>query len=280
MAPQTRKGKRTTRKIRKRMQNVDASAPAIEASKQVLNKQQEVASKALDEAVRKTAEGIRSGSKALARVSQDPEVQKEFAITVEKVGDALAAVAENSGEITADMVEKFGPAFKQYVFAASDMVQDAVFDVAMGAVGAIPVVGDIASTAGQVLDSGNENGWRSFWATYKAVPHAVDIAGQAVTNASANAQTVRETNAQLQKMTNAFNNVAKAVEMEAVAGAKGKKKTKKLQPPAAATPAAATPAAATPAVAPATGGGKTRKKRKKKRRKHRKKRTKKKARKY
>lgn len=264
-----------TRKIRKRMQNVDTSAPAIEASKQVLNKQQEVASKALDEAVRKTAEGIRSGSKALARVSQDPEVQKEFAITVEKVGDALAAVAENSGEITADMVEKFGPAFKQYVFAASDMVQDAVFDVAMGAVGAIPVVGDIASTAGQVLDSGNENGWRSFWATYKAVPHAVDIAGQAVTNASANAQTVRETNAQLQKMTNAFNNVAKAVEMEAVAGAKGKKKTKKLQPPA-----AATPAAATPAVAPATGGGKTRKKRKKKRRKHRKKRTKKKARKY
>ena len=259
-----------TRKIRKRMQNVDTSATGIQVSQQALNRQQEVASKALDEAVRKTAEGIRSGSKALARVSQDPEVQKEFAITVEKVGDALAAVAENSGEITADMVEKFGPAFKQYVFAASDMVQDAVFDVAMGAVGAIPVVGDIASTAGQVLDSGNENGWRSFWATYKAVPHAVDIAGQAVTNASANAQTVRETNAQLQKMTNAFNNVAKAVEMEAVAGAKGKKKTKKLQPPA----------AATPAVAPATGGGKTRKKRKKKRRKHRKKRTKKKARKY
>ena len=274
MAPQTRKGKRTTRKIRKRMQNVDASAPAIEASKQVLNKQQEVASKALDEAVRKTAEGIRSGSKALARVSQDPEVQKEFAITVEKVGDALAAVAENSGEITADMVEKFGPAFKQYVFAASDMVQDAIFDVAMGAVGAIPVVGDIASTAGQVLDSGNENGWHSFWATYKAVPHAVDIAGQAVTNASANAQTVRETNAQLQKMTNAFNNVAKAVEMEAAAGAKGKKKSKKRQQ----TAAPAAPAA--PAAAPAAGGGKTRKKRKKKRRKHRKKRTKKKALKY
>ena len=279
MPNQTRKRKRPmnqpTRKIRKRMQNVDTSATGIQVSQQALNRQQEVASKALDEAVRKTADGIRSGSKALARISQDPEVQKEFAITVEKVGDALAAVAENSGEITADMVEKFGPAFKQYVFAASDMVQDAVFDVAMGAVGAIPVVGDIASTAGQVLDSGNENGWRSFWATYKAVPHAVDIAGQAVTNASANAQTVRETNAQLQKMTNAFNNVAKAVEMEAVAGAKGKKKTKKLQPPA-----AATPAAATPAVAPATGGGKTRKKRKKKRRKHRKKRTKKKARKY
>ena len=267
MAPQTRKRKipmnEQTRKIRKRMQNVDTSATGIQVSQQALNRQQEVASDVLDDALRKTADGIRSGSKALARISQDPEVQKEFAITVEKVGDALAAVAENSGEITADMVEKFGPAFKQYVFAASDMVQDTVFDVAMGAVGAIPVVGDIASTAGQVLDSGNENGWRSFWATYQAIPHAVNIAGRAVTNASANAQVGRETNQQLQKMTNAFNNVAKAVEMETAAGAKGKKKSKKRQQ--------------TAAAAPAAGGGKTRKKRKRKRRK---KRTKKKARKH
>ena len=161
---------------------------SIQASQQTLSRQQQVASKVLDEAAKKTADGIRSGSKALARVSQDPEVQKEFAITVEKVGDALAAVAENSGEITADMVEKFGPAFKQYVFAASDMVQDTVFDAAMGVVGAIPIVGDVVSTAGQVLDSGNENGWRSFWATYKAIPHAVNIAGQAVTDAGENAQ--------------------------------------------------------------------------------------------
>lgn len=272
MAPQTRKRKipmnEQTRKIRKRMQNVDTSATGIQVSQQALNRQQQVASDVLDDALRKTADGIRSGSKALARVSQDPEVQKEFAITVEKVGDALAAVAENSGEITADMVEKFGPAFKQYVFAASDMVQDTVFDVAMGAVGAIPVVGDIASTAGQVLDSGNENGWRSFWATYQAIPHAVNIAGRAVTNASANAQVGRETNQQLQKMTNAFNNVAKAVEMETAAGAKGKKKSKKRQQTAA------------PANAAMPGGGKTRKKRKRKRRKRRKKGTKKKARKY
>ena len=250
MAPQTRKSKRTsnktiTRKIRRHMQDVDTSAQSIQASKQVLTRQQQIASAALDEAVRKTAQGIRSGSKALARVSQDPEVQKEFAITVEKVGDALAAVAENSGEITADMVEKFGPAFKQYMFAASDMVQDTIFDTTMGVIGAVPVVGDIASTAGQVLDSANENGWRSFWATYQAVPRAVDIAGRAVTNASNNAQTVRETNVQLQKMTNAFNNVAKSIEMEAASGEKSKKKPRRV----------------------AVGGGKTRKKRSKKRRK-------------
>jgi len=265
MPNQTRKRKSpinqtTTRKIRKRMENVDTTATGIQVSQQALTKQQQIASKVMDEALRKTAAGIRSGSKALARVSQDPEVQKEFAITVEKVGDALAAVAENSGEITAEMVEKFGPAFKQYMFAASDMVQDTLFDSAMGIIGAVPVIGDIASTAGQVLDSGNENAWHSFWTTYKAIPHAIDIAGQAVTNAGKNAQVLNNTNQQMQKMTNAFNNVAKAVEMETAAGAKkGNKISKKLQPPAA-----------------AAGGGKTRKK--KRRKKGRKKGTKKKAR--
>ena len=249
-----------TRKKRKRMQpgQPTNTTTSVQVSQQALTRQQQIANDVLDEAVRKTADGIRSGSKALARVSQDPAVQEEFAITVEKVGDALAAVAENSGEITADMVEKFGPAFKQYMFAASDMVQDTVFDVGMGAMGTIPIVGDVLSTAGQIFKSGNKNSWVSFWASLRALPGLLSVVERATTNASANAQTVRETNAQLQKMTNAFNNVAKAVEMESAAGAKGKRT----------------------ASAAAAGGGKTRKKRKKKRRKRRKKSTKKKARKH
>jgi len=228
MSNQTRKRKKSTRKIIKGETAKVArsqSGTRVQVEENAMSKQQQIANTVLDRAVKATASGIRSGSKALARISQDPEVQKEFAITVEKVGDALAAVAENSGEITAEMVEKFAPAFKQYVFAGSDMIQDTVFDAAMGAVGAIPVVGDVVSTAGQVFDSANENGWRSFWATYKAIPHAVNIAGQAVTNAGENAQVLNATNQQFQKMTNAFNNVAKAVEMESAVGAKTKKQS-------------------------------------------------------
>jgi hypothetical protein len=254
---------KSTRKKRKRMRQVGTSATSVQVSQQALTRQQQIASDVLDEAVGKTADEIRSGSKALARVSQDPAVQKEFAITVEKVGDALAAVAENSGKITAEMVKKFSPAFKQYVFAASDMVNETVFDTAMGAVGAIPIVGDVVATAGQVLKSGNKNSWRSFFATFKAIPDAVNIAGQAVADAEENVKVLRQTNQQFQKMANAINNITKADEMKTVAGTKGKKKSKKL-PRASANAAAA-------------GGGKTRKKRKKKRRK---KRTKKKARKH
>ena len=256
-----------TRKKRKRMRQVGTSATSVQVSQQALTRQQQIASDVLDEAVGKTADEIRSGSKALARVSQDPAVQKEFAITVEKVGDALAAVAENSGKITAEMVKKFSPAFKQYVFAASDMVNETVFDTAMGAVGAIPIVGDVVATAGQVLKSGNKNSWRSFFATFKAIPDAVNIAGQAVADAEENVKVLRQTNQQFQKMANAINNITKADEMKTVAGTKGKKKSKKL--PRASADASANAAAA--------GGGKTRKKRKKKRRK---KRTKKKARKH
>ena len=219
---------KSTRKKRKRMRQVGTSATSVQVSQQALTRQQQIASDVLDEAVGKTADEIRSGSKALARVSQDPAVQKEFAITVEKVGDALAAVAENSGKITAEMVKKFSPAFKQYVFAASDMVNETVFDTAMGAVGAIPIVGDVVATAGQVLKSGNKNSWRSFFATFKAIPDAVNIAGQAVADAEENVKVLRQTNQQSQKMANAINNITKADEMKTVAGTKGKKKSKKL----------------------------------------------------
>ena len=113
------------------------------------------------------------------------------------------------------------------------------------------------------MKSGNKNSWRSFFATFKAIPDAVNIAGQAVADAEENVKVLRQTNQQFQKMANAINNITKADEMKTVAGTKGKKKSKKL-PRASANAAAA-------------GGGKTRKKRKKKRRK---KRTKKKARKH
>jgi hypothetical protein len=165
------------------------------------------------------------------------------------------------------------------------MVNETVFDTAMGAVGAIPIVGDVVATAGQVLKSGNKNSWRSFFATFKAIPDAVNIAGQAVADAEENVKVLRQTNQQFQKMANAINNITKADEMKTVAGTKGKKKSKKLpRTPAnsqdAPAIASANASANRTANAAAAGGGKTRKKRKKKRRKRRKKSTKKKARKH
>ena len=157
MATRKRKGgkitTKTRRNIKRRLRNVDTSEEGIRASQLVLTKQQQRASEVLDAAVNATANQIRVGSKALAKVAQDPEAMKSLSETIEAVGNATAKVAENSGEITADMVEKFGPAFKQWVFAGSDMIQDTVFDAAMGVVGAVPVIGDVAATAGQVLDS-------------------------------------------------------------------------------------------------------------------------------
>jgi hypothetical protein len=226
--PQTRKRKRESRKKRNITRSLRNADQSIQASGRVLNRQQEIASEAIDRAVQQTAAGIRTGGKALAAASRDPEVQKEFAITVEKVADALASVAENSGEITADMVEKFGPAFKEYTFAASDMIQDTIFDGAMGALGAIPVVGDIAATAGQVLDSGNENGWRTFWATFKAVPHMVDIAGKASEDAGESMGIIRGTQAQMGKMSGAISDVAKAIENKAAKAEKAVPKVPKI----------------------------------------------------
>ena len=228
MATRKRKGgkikTKTRRNIKRRLQKIDSTAEGINASQLVLTKQQQRASEVLDAAVDATANQIRVGSKALAKVAQDPEAMKSLSETIEAVGNATAKVAENSGEITADMVEKFGPAFKQWVFAGSDMIQDTIFDATMGVVGTIPVVGDFFSTAGQVLDSGNENFWHSYWAGWKAFPHAVNIAGKSVDKFGEAAEDFGKVGEPVDKLANNIGKLADNIDAEVAKAGKTRKK--------------------------------------------------------
>ena len=231
MATRKRKGgkitTKTRRNIKRRLRNIDSTAEGINASQLVLTKQQQRASEVLDAAVNVTANQIRVGSKALAKVAQDPEAMQSLAETIEAVGNATAKVAENSGEITADMVEKFGPAFKQWVFAGSDMIQDTLFDAIMGIVGAVPVVGDVAATAGQILDSGNENFWRSYWAAWRAFPHAVNIAGKSVNKFGEAAEDFGRVGKPVEKLANNIGKLADNIDAEVAKAGKSKSKTRK-----------------------------------------------------
>jgi len=215
---------KTRRNIKRRLRNIDSTAEGINASQLVLTKQQQRASEVLDAAVNATANQIRVGSKALAKVAQDPEAMKSLSETIEAVGNATAKVAENSGEITADMVEKFGPAFKQWVFAGSDMIQDTLFDVIMGIIGAIPVVGDVGATAGQILDSGNENFWQAYWAAWKAFPHAVNIAGKSVNKFGEAAEDFGKVGKPVDKLANNIGKLADNIDAEVAKAGKGKSK--------------------------------------------------------
>tara|TARA_Y100000768_G_scaffold384789_1_gene369514 strand:- start:1504 stop:2289 length:786 start_codon:yes stop_codon:yes gene_type:complete len=215
---------KTRRNIKRRLRNIDSTAEGINASQLVLTKQQQRASEVLDAAVNATANQIRVGSKALAKVAQDPEAMKSLSETIEAVGNATAKVAENSGEITADMVEKFGPAFKQWVFAGSDMIQDTLFDAIMGIVGAVPVVGDVAATAGQILDSGNENFWQAYWAAWKAFPHAVNIAGKSVNKFGEAAEDFGKVGKPVDKLANNIGKLADNIDAEVAKAGKGKSK--------------------------------------------------------
>lgn len=228
MATRKRKGEnkkdKTRRNIKRRLQKIDSTAEGINASQMVLTKQQQRSSEVLDAAVNATANQIRVGSKALAKVAQDPEAMKSLSETIEAVGNATAKVAENSGEITADMVEKFGPAFKQWVFAGSDMIQDTIFDAAMGIVGTVPVVGDFFSTAGQVLDSGNENFWHSYWAGWKAFPHVVKIAGKSVNKFGEAAEDFGKVGKPVDKLANNIGKLADNIDAEVAKAGKTRKK--------------------------------------------------------
>ena len=257
MPNQTRKRKSPinqtiTRKIRKRMENVDTSDQSIQASQQVQMESQKRSKAALDRLAKQAAAGIRASSKAVARMSEDPKVQKEFAITVEKVGDAVAAVAENSGEIALETAKKMGPAAQQYLLTANELIRNSLVNGIASVFGMIPFAGDAVDAA---IEQANYTGKSvADWAgtTITAVPAALSIADNAVEAAEQSMTVISNTQKQVSKLAGAINNVANAIEKEAASGANKKKPQ---------------------------NGGKTRKKRRNKRRnKRRKKRTKKKAR--
>jgi len=240
--------KKTTRKIKTRMQNVDTSAQSIQASQQALIENQKRSKAVLDQAAKQAAAGIRSGSKAIARVSEDPKVQKEFAITVEKVGDAVAAVAENSGEIALETAKKMGPAAQQYLLTANELIRNSLVNGIASVFGMIPFAGDAIDAA---IEQANYTGKSvTDWAgtTLTAIPNAMEIADNAVEAAEQNMAVINNTQEQVGKLAGAINNVANAIDKKAASGVNKKK---------------------------SQNGGKTRKKRRKK---YRKKRTKKKAR--
>ena len=223
MADKTRRNIKR-RNIKRRLQKIDSTAEGINASQLVLTKQQQRASEVLDAAVDATANQIRVGSKALAKVAQDPEAMKSLSETIEAVGNATAKVAENSGEITADMVEKFGPAFKEYSFAASDLVNNVTFDLLMGLVGTVPGIGDFFSTVGQVAKSGGKNSLRSILATYFAVPDAVNIAGKSVDKFGEAAKDFGKVGKPVEKLANNIGKLADNIDTEVAKAGKTRKK--------------------------------------------------------
>ena len=156
--------------------NTNANMPTrVQLSQEALNASREQSQKILDAATKQAARGIRKGSVALAKISQDPEVQRKFAETIVKVGDAVAIVAENGGDIFAALVEKIGPAARTITFASSDLIQDSLGNVILGAVGTVPIVGDVAEAIGQEFIDTNDSFWRSFMAIFKIFPDVINI---------------------------------------------------------------------------------------------------------
>ncbi len=234
MVTRKRKGVKITNKTRrniKRLRNIDSSEEGIRASRQALIDNQERSKAVLDRKAKEAAASVRSGSKAIARMSADPEVQKEFAITVEKVGDAIAAVAENSGEIALETAKKMGPAAQQYLLTANELIRNSLVNGIASLFGAVPLVGDAIDAA---IEQANYTGQSvTDWAatTITAVPDAVDIADNAVEAAEQSMAVISNTQEQVNKLAGAINNVANAIEKEAATGSKGKKTSKKLQSP-------------------------------------------------
>lgn len=211
--------------------NTNANMPTrVQLSQEALRASREQSQKILDETAKHAAKGIRKGSQVLARISQDPEVQRKFADTIVKVGDAVAVVAENGGDIFAALVEKIGPAARTITFASSDLIQDSIGNIILGAVGTVPVVGDVAEAVGEEFIDANDSFWRSFMAIFKIFPDVMNIIQQGMTNTEQAIEVSDDLIRTMNELVMAVNNVSQNLETQSskkISGGKRKNKTKK-----------------------------------------------------
>jgi hypothetical protein len=220
-------------------------AQRIQNANKILSDNRDISKEVLDRSVKQAADAIRKYSKVVAILSADPAVQKEFAETVVKVGDAVAALSLNYGEFLADFAEKMGPAVKTFMMAGSDMVQDTIFNSAMGVVGAIPIVGDIVSTAGQEFNSTNKNFWKTYWAWMNTVPELIAIMNKGVDGIDQNMDVIRSAQTQTNNLISAVDNISNSIDDNKIAA------TRAVSPPVITTrPLSARMPIATPARMP------------------------------
>jgi len=180
---QTRKKIATAQATISNIPTATQAAERLQAATQALTAKRKISKAVLDRELKQNIKRIKKGTKALALISKNPEVQEELAETIEKVGNATAAVAANSGEILADF--------------------------------------DIVSTAGQEFKSTNENFWRSYWASMKAFPELVGIANRGVAGADESMDVIRSAQEQTGKLINAIDNVSKAIGDDEIAVNRG-----------------------------------------------------------
>ena len=202
----------------------------VDASKEYLAQQKVKSLQILENATAKNADQIRNTARVIAELSKDPEVQKQFAETIVKIGEAIAAVAENSGEAAENMAIALGPAFRSWSLAASDLAQDLLLNAGTGAVGVVPVVGDIVSTAVQEFSSVNENFMRSFWAFFKMAPKLVEVAQISSENADQALDLASSAKHQMGMLTDAINRVAEQTEKKQKAEARQQFAPQQLAP--------------------------------------------------
>ncbi len=99
----TQKVNKANERISKIASNINQAsqiplAQRIQRANNVLTENRNVSKAALDRSVKQAADAIRKYSRVIAVLSKNPEVQREFADTVVKVGDAIAALSLNYGE--------------------------------------------------------------------------------------------------------------------------------------------------------------------------------------
>ena len=143
---------------------------SVSNAEQLFDKTKMASGEVLKETLHKSAEQSRIFGRMAAVALRDPQFQEALGKVLTSGGEFSAVLLENLGELLGTLLEANAPAMQRLTFLAADTIQNTIVNLAGGAIGTIPGIGDVLATAIEEFTDVNENALGALWVSLRTIP--------------------------------------------------------------------------------------------------------------
>jgi hypothetical protein len=180
----------------------------VENRERLLNKTKQESATVLREVLHDAAQKSRLYGKVGAAALRDPKVIAALQKILLTGGEHYAVLLEDFSILLSAFIEANTPTIERLTFLAADTIQNTLVNAAGGAVGAVPIFGDVVATAFEEFSDVNENALGALFRSIRTFPDLAEVFIKGVQNSARLIEGVQELGQDIDGVRSALDNLA------------------------------------------------------------------------